>query len=49
MHCPRCAQKRIMGCMSFLCKCVHQLVALLRDQEIKQFVGIWEKREVGTA
>ncbi len=34
--------------MSFLCKCVHQLVALLRDLEIKQFAETWERREVGT-
>ncbi len=28
--------------------CVNQLVALLRDQEIKQFAETWERREVGT-
>lgn len=28
--------------------CVNQLVACLRNQEIKQFAETWERREVGT-
>jgi hypothetical protein len=49
LYINRAALKKDYGLYAFSVEvCVDQLVALLRDLEIKQFAETWERREVGT-